>query len=291
MSSLTLPFHPPDASGKLSAGSLRELQIAARDVRRAILECAHRAQTPHIAPALSSVDLLVAAYGSFLKIDPQNVGDPRRDICIFSKGHAALALYCVLAARGFFPHAVLERFAKHGAELAEQPAPSCAPGVELATGSLGHGLPVGLGRILAQRVLGFQRRVIVIVGDGECNEGSMWEAALFAPAQKMAELTVVVDFNRWQGTGRSREIMALDDLRAKWESFGWRAIDAPGHDMAELVRLLNLPPDSAGRPTAIIAHTTKGKGISFMEDDNNWHYLTMKDEHLQKALVELEAQP
>jgi transketolase len=112
---------------------------------------------------------------------------------------------------------------------------------------------------------------------------------MFAPAQKMAELTVVVDFNKWQGTGRSREIMELDDLRAKWEAFGWRAFDAPGHDMAELVRLLNLAPDPEGRPTAIIAHTTKGRGISFMEDDNNWHYRTMTDDDLQKVLRELEA--
>jgi transketolase len=280
-------FIPVGADGQLTDDQLCQLKQVSKKVRRSILECAQRAQTPHIASALSSVDILVAAYCTFLKIDPSKPADPQRDVCIFSKGHAALALYSILAARGFFPDEYLERFARHGAELAEQPAPYCAPGVELATGSLGHGLPVGLGKVLAQRILGFKRRVLVVLGDGECNEGSVWESALFAPAQKMEELTIVIDFNKWQGTGRSREIMGLDDFRAKWESFGWRAFEAPGHDLTELVRLLNFPPDGTGRPTAIVADTIKGKGISFMEDDNNWHYRTLKESELEKAVKEL----
>lgn len=251
----------------------------------------HRAGTPHLGSALSCLDILVACYWRFLRIDPSNPAAPDRDRFILSKGHAASALYAVLAERGFFARSLLEAFATQGAALAEQPAPGCAPGVELATGSLGHGLPVGVGLALGARIQGRSHRVVVCLSDGECNEGTVWEAALFAGAHKLSALTAIVDFNGWQATGRSREVMALDPLREKWAAFGWDAVDVDGHDLGALVAALERPADAAGRPRAVIAHTVKGKGVSFMEDDNNWHYRIPKAEEVAEAARQLIGEP
>ena len=256
---------------------------------------------------MSCVDILVAAYFGVLSIDPANPNDPKRDRLILSRGRAASALYSVLAERGFFPHEWLDSFGQHGSRLAEQPAPRCAPGVEAATGSLGHGLPLGVGMALAGRIQQRGYRVVVVMSDGECNEGTVWESAMFAPAQGLSNLTVIVDYNKWQATGRSDEIMALAPLATKFEAFGWRTIEVDGHDIGELQKQLRIAdrgsriemqaaaassiPQSAIRnpqsPTAIIAHTTKGKGVSFMEDDNNWHYRIPNDRELADALTEL----
>lgn len=247
----------------------------------------HQAGTPHLGSALSCVDILVAAYWTALRIDPAHPQHPLRDRFILSKGHAASALYAVLAERGFFPAQWLTTFAQHGAPLAEQPAPNCAPGVELATGSLGHGLPVGLGMALAGRLRSQSWRVFVCLSDGECNEGSVWEAALFAAAQKLDRLVVIIDYNKWQATGRSDEVMALPSLREKWAAFGWSATELDGHDLPALIAALGRIPDGSGKPVAIIAHTVKGKGISFMEDDNNWHYRIPKAEEVGEAARQL----
>ncbi|MBX3746319.1 MAG: transketolase [Verrucomicrobiae bacterium] len=267
--------------------TMEELARLAREVRGDVVAMSHRAGTPHLGSALSCVDILVGLYGRVLRIDPARPTDPARDRFILSKGHAAMALYAVLARRGFFPTGWLETFAGEGAPLAEQPAPGCAPGVELATGSLGHGLPVGLGMALANRLSGRPGRVFVCLSDGECNEGTVWEAALFAPAQGLDRLAVVIDYNKWQATGRSNEVMALADLRAKWEAFGWRARDVDGHDLKALVGALGEVPDGSGRPVAVVAHTVKGKGVSFMEDDNNWHYRIPKSGEVAEARRQL----
>jgi len=163
----------------------------------------------------------------------------------------------------------------------------CAPGVELATGSLGHGLPVGAGHALAAHIQKQSYQVLVCLSDGECNEGSVWEAALFAAARKLQNLTVVVDYNKWQATGRSNEIMQLSPLREKWEAFGWRAIEVDGHNLNTLVDALARSKQEAGKPTAIVAHTVKGKGVSFMEDDNNWHYRVPTAKEVEAAKKEL----
>ena len=267
--------------------STADLELIARQLRFKVIEMSHAAGTPHLGSALSCLDILVAAYWNIVRVDAQQPTDPLRDRFILSKGHAASALYVTLAERGFFPKTWLDKFAQHRSPLAEQPAPNCAPGVELATGSLGHGLPVGVGMAMAARIRKLDYRVFVCLSDGECNEGTVWEAAMFAPAQKLDNLCVVVDYNKWQATGRSNEIMALTSLREKWAAFGWDAHEVDGHNIAELTRLMKLVPVAAGKPLAIIAHTIKGKGVSFMQDDNNWHYRIPKAEEVTAAKKEL----
>jgi len=267
--------------------SAEALELLTRQLRFRLVQMSHEAGTPHLASALSCVEILVAAYWKVLRIDPAKPADPERDRFILSKGHAASILYATLAARGFFPLALLDGFGQPGSALTEQPAPGCAPGVELATGSLGHGLPVGIGMALAAGIQQQDYRVLVTMSDGECNEGSVWEAAMFAPAQPLAKLAVIVDYNKWQATGRSNEVMALAPLHKKWEAFGWSTCEVDGHDLNALTQVMSRIPDGSGKPVAIIAHTVKGKGISFMEDDNNWHYRIPKPEEVAAAKREL----
>ena len=263
------------------------LHAMARRLRGTLVQMSQRARTPHLGSALSCVDILVAAYWAALSLDPARPAAPERDRFILSKGHAAPALYAALAYRGFFPPALLETFAEPGSRLAEQPSPACVPGLELATGSLGHGLPVGVGMALAGRLQAQRYRVFVLMSDGECNEGSVWEAALLAPAQKLDNVLAIIDYNKWQATGRSNEIMALAPLREKWAAFGWSAYEVDGHDLQALSEAFRRVPDGTGKPVAIIAHTVKGKGVSFMEDDNDWHYRIPTTEQVQAAFQEL----
>ncbi|MCX7712458.1 MAG: transketolase [Chthoniobacterales bacterium] len=258
-----------------------------KNIKFKIIQMSYNAKTPHLSSAISSVELLVAAYWNFLRINPKNFNDDLRDRFIFSKGHAAPALYVVLAKRGFFSEDLLESFGKPGGTLPEQPAPNCVPGVELATGSLGHGLPVGCGLALAAKIKGLDYFTMVLMSDGECNEGSVWEAAMFAAARELNNLIVVIDFNKWQATGRSEEIMALSPLREKWESFGWRACEVDGHNIEAITEAMHKARELSNKPFAIIAHTVKGKGISFMEDDNNWHYRIPNADEVEKARREL----
>jgi len=271
---------------------IAKLEQTARQIRGHVVAMSHRAGAAHLGSALSCIDILVAAYFGVIKIDPRCPTDPLRDRLILSKGHAASALYATLAMRGFFDEKALETYGEHGSKLAEQPLPSGVPGVEAATGSLGHGLPLGVGMALAGQIQKQNYRVFVVMSDGECNEGSVWEAAMFAPAHKLSNLTVIIDYNRWQATGRSDEIMSLSPLAAKWESFGWRACEIDGHDANALIAAMAGDGDSDSdssdkRPRAIIAHTIKGKGVSFMEDDNNWHYRAPSAAELQQAQMEL----
>lgn len=247
----------------------------------------HDARAAHLASALSCVDLLVGLYWHALRIDPDKPDDPNRDRCILSKGHASSALYAVLAERGFFPVEHLHTYGDDGGNLAEQMGPRCVPGIEAATGSLGHGLPLGVGMALAARLAGRESRVWVVLSDGECNEGSVWEAAMLAAAQSLDNLCVLVDYNRWQATGRSQEILALEPLAEKWSAFGFETHRINGHDFDAILPALDHAKSTTGRPTAIIADTIKGRGVSFMEDDNNWHYRIPNDDELAAALDEL----
>ena len=272
--------------------SVADLEQRARVLRAQIIENSHRTQTPHLGSCLSCVDVLVAAYFAALRIDPSRPADPGRDRFILSKGHGAPALFHALAMREFYPASMLADYGVDGGVFAEHPpTPDHLPGIEAATGSLGHGLPIGLGMALAGRIQGRRYNVFALLSDGECNEGSVWEAAPLAAAQRVDNLMVIVDFNKWQATGRSEEVMALAPLVEKWRAFGWNACEVDGHDMHALVDVMTRLPDGSGRPVAVIAHTVKGKGVSFMEDDNNWHYRTPSAEEVARAKVELGVGP
>ncbi|MFM8984687.1 MAG: transketolase [Planctomycetia bacterium] len=269
------------------SGTTAELAAISRRIRARVVEMSHVAETPHLGSSLSCVDMLVAAYWGALRIDSKSPLDPNRDRFILSKGHAATALYATLAERGFFDPKLLDTYNEDGAALPEHPGLQCVPGVEAATGSLGHGLPTARGMAHAARIEGRPTRCLVLMSDGECEEGSVWEAAMFAPAQKLDTVTVMIDYNKWQATGRSDEIMALAPLVQKWQAFGWDACEVDGHDLDALLAALRLEPDGTSRPRAIVCHTVKGKGVSFMEDDNNWHYRIPTAEEVEKARVEL----
>jgi transketolase len=233
------------------------------------------------------LDLLVYLYWNVLRIDPGSPEAPDRDRFILSKGHAAPALFQVLAERGFYPIEDLERYGENGSLFGEHPpTPSHLAGIEAATGSLGHGLPMGLGMALASRIQGLQYQVYVVLSDGECNEGSVWEAALLAAAQKVNNLTIAIDYNKWQATGRSDEVLGLAPLADKWRAFGWCVSEIDGHNFDEINRAIQTN-ESDSRPKAIIANTIKGRGISFMEDNNNWHYRIPKAEEVHRAAEEL----
>jgi transketolase len=263
------------------------LQRQAARLRGKVIEMSHAAQAAHLASSLSCADILTAAYWHVLRIDPARPNDPLRDRFILSKGHAAAALYATLAMKGFFPLAELDTYCRNGGRLAEHPPANLLPGVEAATGSLGHGLPLGCGMALSGRIKGERFRVYALLSDGENNEGSVWEAAMFAAAQKLENLCVIVDYNKWQATARSDETLMLAPLRDKWAAFGWDAREIDGHDVVALAEAMQRVPNGSGKPVALIAHTVKGKGVSFMEDDNNWHYRAPTADEVAKAHREL----
>lgn len=271
----------------LSGEQLGRLEGIARRLRGDVVEMSHRSGAPHLGSALSCIDILVAAYWESFCVDPDRPDDPERDRIVLSKGHASSALYAVLAARGFFPQDELRRYGQTGSPLTEHMGPGCVPGVEAATGSLGHGLSLGVGMALAGRIRNQDYRVCVVLSDGECNEGSVWEAAMFAAAQGLGRLLVVVDFNRWQATGRSEEILALSPLADKWSAFGWKVAEVDGHDLAALGAEMAVDRADPDRPKCLVARTVKGRGISFMEDDNNWHYRIPTGEEVAAAHQEL----
>ena len=212
-----------------------------------------------------------------------------RDRFVLSKGHGAPVLFQILAERGFFSAERLSEFGKPGSVFHEHPPkPGYIPGVEAATGSLGHGLPMALGMAIAQRIKGEEFRSYALLSDGECNEGSIWEAAMLAGGQKVNNLTAIIDYNKWQATGRSQEVLALEPLTDKWDSFGWHTQRIDGHNFEEIRKAFELARSETTKPSVIVADTIKGKGISFMEDDNNWHYRTPNQEELTAALKELD---
>jgi len=263
------------------------LKAQAARLRGKIIEMSHKAQAAHLASSLSCADVLTAAYWHVLNIDPGKPADPLRDRFILSKGHAAAALFATLAMKGYFPIEELDTYCQDGGRLAEHPPANMLPGVEAATGSLGHGLPLGCGMALSGRIKGESFRVYALLSDGENNEGSVWEAAMFAAAQKLENVCVIVDYNKWQATARSNETLSLAPLREKWDAFGWNACEVDGHDMEALLEKMSVVPNGSGKPVAIIAHTVKGRGVSFMEDDNNWHYRIPTAEEVQQAAREL----
>lgn len=264
---------------------IERLNGIARQLRVRTIENSHRTGTPHLGSCLSCIDILTASYFDVMRVDPACPDDPARDRFIMSKGHGAPALFQTLALRGFFPESKMSDYGENGSIFGEHPpTPGYLPGVEAATGSLGHGLPLGLGMAYGGRLLNLDFRVFVLLGDGECNEGSVWEAAMVAPQQGLNNVCAIVDYNKWQATGRSEEITSIAPLVEKWRAFGWDAEEIDGHDIGQISAALRKTSD---KPRALIAHTVKGKGVSFMEDDNNWHYRIPNADELLAAKAEL----
>jgi len=258
-----------------------------RQMRREIIAISHRNHGSHVGSSLSIIDILAALYFNVMDVYPSQPWHPKRDRFILSKGHAALALYTVLAHRGFFPLRRLQTFIKDGSLLVGHPEGRTLPGVEATTGSLGHGLSVSAGMALAAKRRGSRNRIFVLLSDGECDEGEVWEAALFAAHHKLDNLTVILDYNKLQALGNTNVVLELEPFASKWQSFGFSVRQHGGHDMATLTKTLSRVPFTKNKPSVLIAQTTMGKGVSFMEDKLAWHYLEPTKEHLERAQGEL----
>lgn len=260
----------------------------AKHIRKYVVKMHAISNTSHIGSSLSCVDILVALYFGILKIDVENPCDKTQDKFILSKGHAASALYATLAHRGFFDKGILEKYCCDGSFLPGHTTKDCVPRIEVSTGSLGHGLSIGIGIALAARYDKLKYRVFVLLSDGECNEGSVWEAALFAAHHKLDNLIAIVDYNKIQAFGRTEEVLNLEPFTDKWKSFGWEVREANGHSFKEIFGIFKKLPFKKDKPSIVIAHTIKGKGVSFMENKLLWHYKSPNREELESALKELE---
>lgn len=246
-----------------------------------------KTHTSHIGTCLSMGDLLACLYGGILRVDPRQPQWAGRDRFILSKGHGVAILYATLAEQGFFPVAELAQYAQDESPLTSHPS-HLVPGIEFSTGSLGHGLPVGCGLALAARRAGQAWRTFVLMSDGELDEGSNWEAILFAAHHRLDNLIAIVDYNKIQSLGRVSEVLDLEPLAEKFRSFRWSVREIDGHDHSAIHSALSAAPWEAGKPCILLAHTIKGKGVSFMEDKLLWHYRSPDSGELARALEELE---
>jgi len=250
----------------------------------------HRSGASHIGTSLSMSDILAVLYSGTLRVNPQCPNWPERDRFILSKGHGAAALYAVLAETGFFPPSTLTEYCRDGSILTGHVSHK-VPGVEVSTGSLGHGLPIACGMALAGKRDGRPYRVFVVLSDGECDEGSNWEAALFAPHHKLDNLIGIIDYNKIQGFGAVKDVLELAPLADKWRAFRWSVREVDGHNLNELEKDLAAVPFESGKPSLLVAHTIKGKGVAFMENLLAWHYKSPDGPQLERALRELGCEP
>ena len=262
-------------------------QLAKR-IRQHVVHMTSRGHSSHVGSALSITDILAVLYGCVLHVDPANSQLESRDRFILSKGHAGAAVYAVLAEIGFFPVDKLKTHYQDGADLSGHVSHKQNPGVELSTGSLGHGLSVGTGMAYAAKLREQNHRVFVLLSDGECDEGSNWEAILFAAHHRLSNLVAIVDYNKLQSLATVSETLELEPFADKWGSFGWTVDEVDGHDHRALQAVFERGPIRGDTPRCIIAHTTKGKGVSFMENSVLWHYRTPQGDELKAALDELE---
>ena len=265
------------------------LEKNARALRATLVQMAFDGKEGHLSGSLGYVDLAVALYHTWLRADPENPGDPDRDRFILSKGHGCTGLYAVLADRGFIPRSALRDYNVPGKGLPNHPCQHALPLLEMSAGSLGHGLGVAAGMLVGLRLKDSPARAVVLMGDGECNEGSVWEAAMFAAAQRLDRLVAIVDYNGIQAVGRSDELMGRTSLVKKFEAFGWAAREIDGADMRSIVDTLSALPFEPGRPSAIVARTRMG--VSFMENDVLWHYRKPSADELARARTELGERP
>lgn len=268
---------------------IKKLESYSVTVRKDIIEMSRSCLTAaHPGPALSCTDIVTALYFGFMNIDPNAPEKEDRDRLILSKGHACPAQYASLAELGFFDKSEFKNLRHPGALLQGHPTYHKTPGVDMTAGSLGNGLGIGLGMAYYLKLKGFESRVYVVLGDGELNEGTIWEAVMYAPQAKVNNLIVFVDVNRFQSCGACNDIMPMPFIRANWESFGWNALEINGNDMKQIVNAVNLAHSSIAKPTVIIANTVKGKGVSFMENNNSWHQHKVSEEQYNIAMKELE---
>jgi transketolase len=278
-------------SGFEGKPDVRDPKTLAWLIRRNGLEMTHLSRGSHIGSVLSVAEIIAVLYARVLNVDPKEPKKPDRDRLILSKGHAGSAVYAALAETGFFPVEQLKTHYANGSILSGHVSHKGVPGVEVSTGSLGHGLGVGTGMALGAKMDGAQWRTYVVLGDGECDEGSVWEAALQAAQYKLDRLIAVVDYNHMQSLATVDETLRLEPFEQKWKDFGWNAISVDGHDTEALLKAFDWAKENAGsrKPSVILAHTVKGKGISFMENNILWHYRTPQGEEYDAALKELEA--
>jgi transketolase len=260
----------------------------ARAIRLHVLRMTSAGGTSHVGSALSIADLVAVLYGGILRVDPAKPDWPDRDRFILSKGHAGVAVYAALAERGFFPVEKLAAHCQDGSVFSGHVSHKGVPGVEISTGSLGHGLGIGAGMAKAIKQAGRSPRVFVLLSDGECDEGSVWEAALFAQHHALDNLVAIVDYNKIQSLAPVADTLRLEPFADKWRAFGWSVVEVPGHSHDDITAALTNVPARTGTPTVVIAHTIKGKGVSFMEHSVLWHYRTARGDEFDRALAELE---
>jgi len=280
--SIYMQTHPSSAGADVAA-----LARIARAIRISSLQMVHRARMGHPGGDLSAADILAVLYFNVLRVDPASPRDPGRDRFILSKGHCSAVLYAVLAEAGFLPREQLLDFMQPLSMLNGHPDRTKVPGVEANTGPLGHGLPVGVGSALAAKMDGAPWRTFVLTGDGELQEGSNWEAAMAASHFRLDNLAVIVDRNGLQLDDTTERTMGLEPLADRWRAFGWAVAEVDGHDIAALAERLSVLPLERGRPSCVIARTHKGRGVSFMEDNVEWHHRVPTGQELARALAEL----
>jgi transketolase len=272
----------------LTAAGLASTEDLARRIRCRALEMVTRARASHIGSALSIADIIAVLYGRTLRVDPAAPKDPQRDRFILSKGHACVAVYAALAETGFIDPALLQTYGGDGSTLMAHISHR-VPGAEFSTGALGHGLPFGTGKALAARRSGKAWRTVILTSDGEWGEGSNWEAALFAAHHRLDNLLCIIDYNKLQSLTTVDETLRLEPLHSKFEAFGWAVQEVDGHDHDSLSTTLDAGSWPTDKPAMLIAHTVKGKGVSFMENRVEWHYRNPTPELLAQALAEIEA--
>jgi len=260
--------------------------VTGNAIRRIVIQQSKRANVGHIGSALSVADVVAALYGGVLRLAALDA--PDRDRFVLAKGHSVLAVYAAMHLRGWLGQADLDSYCGEGTLLGVHPD-RALPGIDFSTGSLGFGLPVGGGAALAARLQGSDRRVFVLVSDAECNEGSVWEAAMYAAHHRLGRLTVIVDLNGQQALGKTADVLSLAPMVERWRAFGWAAEEIDGHDVAALAARLAEPTAVDGPPRVFVARTTFGKGVSYMEGQLKWHYWPMSDDEYHQALSELDA--
>lgn len=272
----------------VSDEKLNELKKICTQIRRDIVKMIYNAQSGHPGGALSSVEILVALYHHIMNHNSNNPNDPARDRFVISKGHASAVLYTTLASCGYFPKEMLMTFRKLWSPLQGHPVLQQPPGVEMTTGSLGQGLSYSIGIALAARIQKLSYRVYCLLGDGELNEGQIWEAALFAAHHKIDNLIAFIDRNYIQQTGVTEEIIKLDSISEKFKSFGWHTFEIDGHNIKEVIETVEKAKEIREKPVVIVARTVKGKGVSFMENNVNFHGKAPNEKEFQQAMKELE---